>query len=295
MVDLEKLHPFGCMVWYKVPEANQKKLDPKGRAALFLSYLSDGNGYRLWDLGNWVVIKSCDVLFDNGTFPYLSPVEQPTAPPSVVVEVPWPFSPSNQPLSNKQNRRTADGFTIIPSDRRLTASIHNPDSPPPLLVPVTPPRQPTTPVTPAPQSSPVSPMAPPPDVDMPNPVPPRRSTCTTRRPQRLGRWAKLAADIPPDVDTPTNWKQVLRSPNKHLWMKAADDEFSSLMGMETWRLVPRPEKRRVIISKWVFKVKTNAQNVASKLKARLVAMGNSQEKGIDYDEVFAPTTRLETL
>lgn len=50
LVDSTSLHPFGCLVWYKVPEANRKKLDPKGRASLLLSYLGNGNGYRLFDL-----------------------------------------------------------------------------------------------------------------------------------------------------------------------------------------------------------------------------------------------------
>jgi hypothetical protein len=65
--------------------------------------------------------------------------------------------------------------------------------------------------------------------------------------------------------------------------------------MQTWRLVPRPEKRRIIKSKWVFKVKRRPDHTIQKLKARLVAMGYSQIQGLDYDEVFSPTLRLETL
>lgn len=45
LVDSSLLHPFGCLVWYKVPDATRKKLDPKGRASMLLSYLSGGNGY----------------------------------------------------------------------------------------------------------------------------------------------------------------------------------------------------------------------------------------------------------
>lgn len=50
LVNPAYLHPFGCLVWYKVPKAGRKKLDPKARASMFLSYLSNGNGYRVWDL-----------------------------------------------------------------------------------------------------------------------------------------------------------------------------------------------------------------------------------------------------
>lgn len=65
--------------------------------------------------------------------------------------------------------------------------------------------------------------------------------------------------------------------------------------METWRLVPRPDKRKIIFLKLVCKPKLRADGSIAKLEALLVAMGYSQEKGIDFDEVFAPTTRFETL
>lgn len=61
------------------------------------------------------------------------------------------------------------------------------------------------------------------------------------------------------------------------------------MGTGTWKLVPLPLKRQIIRSKWIFEVKKCVDNSISRLKARLVAMGYSQTKGEDYDEVFAPT------
>lgn len=39
LVEAKYLHPFGCLVWHKVPEANQKNLDQKWCAAILLSYL----------------------------------------------------------------------------------------------------------------------------------------------------------------------------------------------------------------------------------------------------------------
>jgi hypothetical protein len=87
-----------------------------------------------------------------------------------------------------------------------------------------------------------------------------------RVPDRLGNWAKTAEVQSDPVEAPKTWKQLLRSPGKTQWLKAADDEFASLTGMETWNLVPRPVKRRVIKSKWVFKVKRNPDHSVQKLK-----------------------------
>jgi histone deacetylase 1/2 len=87
----------------------------------------------------------------------------------------------------------------------------------------------------------------------------------------------------------------MKSPNKDHWIKASNNEFVSLLGMQTWDLVPRLVKQRVIKSKWVFNVKRNPDHTIHKLKARLVAMGYSQIHGVDYDKVFSPMLRLETL
>jgi len=47
--------------------------------------------------------------------------------------------------------------------------------------------------------------------------------------------------------------------------------------------------------KWVFKVKKDPADNIVKHKARLVAKGYAQIQGVDYDEVFAPVARLETV
>lgn len=45
----------------------------------------------------------------------------------------------------------------------------------------------------------------------------------------------------------------------------------------------------------MFKIKRNEKGELERYKARLVAKGYSQRKGIDYNEVFAPIARLETI
>ena len=47
--------------------------------------------------------------------------------------------------------------------------------------------------------------------------------------------------------------------------------------------------------RWVYKVKANPKGEVIKHKARLVAKGFLQREGIDYEEVFTPVARLETI
>ena len=45
----------------------------------------------------------------------------------------------------------------------------------------------------------------------------------------------------------------------------------------------------------MFRNKINEQGIITRNKARLVTKGYNQEKGIDYDETFAPIKRLEAI
>jgi hypothetical protein len=114
------LHPFGCLFWYKVPEANRKKLDPKARQAILLLYLSDGNGYCLWDLFSKNIVKSRDVLFSNDNFPYkCQPSTAVSGQNPVIVELPWPErNPSPVPIIPVLTPR--DPTLSIQSDRSET-------------------------------------------------------------------------------------------------------------------------------------------------------------------------------
>lgn len=47
--------------------------------------------------------------------------------------------------------------------------------------------------------------------------------------------------------------------------------------------------------KWVFKTKRDEAGLIRKYKGRLIAKGYVQRQGIDFDEVFAPVARLESV
>ncbi|KAM1823768.1 hypothetical protein FF1_025765 [Malus domestica] len=79
------------------------------------------------------------------------------------------------------------------------------------------------------------------------------------------------------------------------WRKAMDEEIEAIEKNETWELTVLPKGHKAIGVKWVYKTKKNANGEVERYKARLVAKGYSQRAGIDYDEVFAPVARLETI
>nr|GEU47522.1 hypothetical protein [Tanacetum cinerariifolium] len=60
----------------------------------------------------------------------------------------------------------------------------------------------------------------------------------------------------------------------------------------TWDLVTLPADKRAIGSRWVYKITTIFDGSTKGYKARLVAKGYAQEYGMDYEETFAPVTKI---
>jgi hypothetical protein len=60
-------------------------------------------------------------------------------------------------------------------------------------------------------------------------------------------------------------------------------------------VVPRPQGKSVVTSKWIYKIKHATDGSVEKFKARFVARGFSQKEGIDYYEIFAPVARYTSI
>ena len=79
------------------------------------------------------------------------------------------------------------------------------------------------------------------------------------------------------------------------WLEAMRSELQSIQANNTWYYSELPKGHKAIGLKWVFKVKRDQKGNIVKHKARLVAKGYAQRHGVDYEEVFAPVARLETV
>ncbi|GJT27421.1 putative ribonuclease H-like domain-containing protein [Tanacetum coccineum] len=94
--------------------------------------------------------------------------------------------------------------------------------------------------------------------------------------------------------------QILGDPKSAVQTRGKIQKASSVQQalfklQKVWVLVDLPYGKKVIGTKWVFRNKRDERSIVVKNKARLVAQGFRQEKGIDYDEVFAPVAMIEAI
>nr|GFB36715.1 hypothetical protein [Tanacetum cinerariifolium] len=91
---------------------------------------------------------------------------------------------------------------------------------------------------------------------------------------------------------PANVAEALKDVD---WVSAIQEELDQFARLKVWGLVPRPEGKTIIKTKWIFKNKKDESSFVIRNKAMLVAVGYSQQEGINYDETFAPTMFLNEI
>ncbi|KAJ9552303.1 LOW QUALITY PROTEIN: hypothetical protein OSB04_016348 [Centaurea solstitialis] len=81
----------------------------------------------------------------------------------------------------------------------------------------------------------------------------------------------ISENEPKEID------DALRDP---AWVSAMQEELAEFIRNNVWLLVPRPRKRTIIGSKWIFRNKLDEIGTIIRNKARLVAQGYRQEEAL---------------
>jgi hypothetical protein len=83
--------------------------------------------------------------------------------------------------------------------------------------------------------------------------------------------------------------------SRQVWRDAMIEEYNSIMKNDVWEFAPRPERKSMVTSRWLYKLKHVANGSIEKYKSLFVARGFSQIEGIDYDETFVSVARYISI
>ncbi|GJV75037.1 zinc finger, CCHC-type containing protein [Tanacetum coccineum] len=292
--NLENLRIFGCIAYAKVPSQHLTKLDDRSIKMVYLGNEQGSKAYRLFDPTTQRVCVSRDVKFkENETWDWKDYIGEHTndEPEWTNFNIGDPEVTNEHPDQETQPNEDDNEFPDNNDDDDYASPTR--DSP----------SHSQTPHTPSTRSSEVN-----------SQVTPNTSTQSyyqsdhdsiqiidspshfDHTPLRGFRTLKDLYENTEELllveDEPKNYKEAS---SDQKWIEAMKVELDSINRNNTWELTTLPKGHKAIGLKWVFKTKKDANGNIIKHKARLVAKGYIQQHGIDFEEVFAPVARMETI
>lgn len=253
--NLSYIRVFGCLAYMKTSSKGVRKLDDRSKRVINLGKEPGTKGYRLYDPDNDQVSVSRDVTFEE--------LES------------WPWNETGN------EREVTEQFDVQLADESDCDA-----QSPPIEEPEENFSQGDTPPTPNDRSTMIR-LNPEDYNDSHEPKNQRLLSDIYEATEEIRDELNLMG-----VDEPGSFKHAVKDDN---WKQAMEQEMESIKENDTWELTKLPPGKKIIGLKWVYKLKKDAEGRIVRYKARLVAKGYAQEQGVDYDEVYAPVTRLETV
>lgn len=74
-----------------------------------------------------------------------------------------------------------------------------------------------------------------------------------------------------------------------------EEELEVMYKRKVWELTPLPADVEPLGCRWVYTIKRDDKGRIARYKARLVAQGYKQVKGVSYDETFSPVVNFSLI
>jgi len=94
---------------------------------------------------------------------------------------------------------------------------------------------------------------------------------------------------------PRTYNQAISCSDASKWFQEMQEELDLLKDQNVWTIVPEPKICNIVGCRWEYEIKQDATGNITKYKARLVAQGFSQQPGSDFDKIFSPVVRYDSL
>ncbi len=107
--------------------------------------------------------------------------------------------------------------------------------------------------------------------------------------------AKSAYKEDERTQDPSNVYEALQSKENEEWRLSMIEELDNFLRNEVWEFTKRRPQAKTLQTKWAFKRKFNGNRKLARYRSRLVAMGNQQKPGIDYNLTYSPVVKTKTM
>ena len=246
---------FGCVAYAHIPDVKRIKLEDKSHKCVFLGVSEESKAYRLYDPESKQIITSRDVIFAENETWNWGRTDDEQE------ELTWDDTESFNGTGREEDDIPNEQATAQTEEARSTALAQSQET-----------RREQT----------------------------KRISIPPRHLQDYVTGENLAEEEEEEQylvlyateDDPVSYGDAVKDIK---WKNAMDTEIQAIEKNNTWELVELPKGMKKIGVKWVFKTKLNEKGEVDKHKARLVVKGYAQRQGIDYNEVFSPVARWDTI
>lgn len=263
--NVEHFRVFGCVCHVHVPAVKRTKLDEKSHKCVLLGLSNESKGYRLYDPVTKKIIVSRDVKFEeNEHWDW-----EASHKDDVMIDLEWGETHvESDDEEQGTDKITAESVRATESNTGASNDINN-DS----------------------ESSATA------------QVPDVHDSGNDKRERHPPVWmndfvtgeeldSEEFLNMALEHSDPETFEEAIQ---EEKWRIAMNAEMESIEKNDTWELTDLPSGVKKIGVKWIYKTKLKENGEVDKFKARLVARGYSQRYGVDYNEVFAPVSRMDTV